>query len=114
MSKRPADDGESSSSGGATSFPSPPPTKYQKIQFQPLNFGPVSTLEEMDNKTLRFQNKKLAQVGANPFSSSLDSFLIEIDPWMMDTKILIFNFWPKDIVRILNSIFSLNCGRLLG
>lgn len=42
------------------SAPGQPPIK--KIQFPPHHFGPIATLEEMDIKLLRFQNKKLAQV----------------------------------------------------
>jgi len=51
MSKRPPDNGDSSSQ---------PPIK--KVQFEPILIGPISTLEEMDMKVLQFQNKKLAQV----------------------------------------------------
>ncbi|KAK2710554.1 hypothetical protein QYM36_011922, partial [Artemia franciscana] len=36
-----------------------PPAK--KVQFEPVQIGPVSSLEEMDMKTLQFQNKKLSQ-----------------------------------------------------
>ncbi|KYN03818.1 E3 ubiquitin-protein ligase Bre1 [Cyphomyrmex costatus] len=50
MSKRPPDNGDSSSQ---------PPIK--KVQFEPILIGPISTLEEMDMKVLQFQNKKLAQ-----------------------------------------------------
>ena len=51
MSKRPLDEGGTS---GA-----PPP---KKVQFEPVQLGAISTLEEMDMKTLRFQNHKLYQV----------------------------------------------------
>ncbi|CAG9773524.1 unnamed protein product [Ceutorhynchus assimilis] len=51
MSKRQAEDAGSSNNL--------PPIK--KIHFEPHLIGPVSTLEEMDIKVLRFQNKKLAQ-----------------------------------------------------
>ncbi|KAA0201408.1 hypothetical protein HAZT_HAZT004208 [Hyalella azteca] len=47
--KRPLEDGR----GG-----SPPP---KKVQFEPVQLGPISTLEEMDVKTLKFQNHKLYQ-----------------------------------------------------
>ena len=50
MAKRGADDGV----GGE-----PPP---KKVQFEQIKIGPVSTLEEIDMKTLHFQNKKLAEV----------------------------------------------------
>ncbi|CAL4111468.1 unnamed protein product, partial [Meganyctiphanes norvegica] len=50
MSKRPLDE------GGSTSAPAP-----KKVQFDPVQLGSISTLEEMDMKTLRFQNHKLVQ-----------------------------------------------------
>jgi len=50
MSKRPLDE------GGSTSAPAP-----KKVQFDPVQLGSISTLEEMDMKTLRFQNHKLEQ-----------------------------------------------------
>lgn len=50
MSKRPLDE------GGSTSAPA-----AKKVQFDPVQLGPISTLEEMDMKTLRFQNHKLEQ-----------------------------------------------------
>ena len=50
MAKRGADEGV----GGE-----PPP---KKVQFEQIKIGPVSTLEEIDMKTLHFQNKKLAEV----------------------------------------------------
>lgn len=34
----------------------------KKVVFEPLRIGPISTLEEMDIKVLKFQNKKLAMV----------------------------------------------------
>jgi hypothetical protein len=52
MSKRGVDCEDASSSGQ-------PPVK--KVQFEPIRIGPISTLEEMDIKVLKFQNKKLAQ-----------------------------------------------------
>ncbi|ROT82861.1 putative E3 ubiquitin-protein ligase Bre1 isoform X2 [Penaeus vannamei] len=52
MSKRPLEDGGSSSS---------PPAKNLKVQFEPIQLGSISTLDEMDMKTLRFQNHKLYQ-----------------------------------------------------
>uniref|UniRef100_A0A2P2I871 E3 ubiquitin protein ligase n=1 Tax=Hirondellea gigas TaxID=1518452 RepID=A0A2P2I871_9CRUS len=48
--KRPLEDAGRSSS--------PPP---KKVQFEPMQLGPISTLEEMDVKTLKFQNHKLYQ-----------------------------------------------------
>lgn len=36
-----------------------PPAK--KVHFEPVQLGAVSTLEEMDMRTLHFQNRKLAQ-----------------------------------------------------
>ena len=53
MAKRGADEGV----GGE-----PPP---KKVQFEQIKIGPVSTLEEIDMKTLHFQNKKLAEVRLN-------------------------------------------------
>lgn len=53
MSKRPLDEGGSSSA---------PPAKNLKVQFEPIQLGSISTLDEMDMKTLRFQNHKLYQV----------------------------------------------------
>ena len=50
MSKRQAD----SDPGGAE-----PPAK--KIVFEPLQLGAISNLEELDLKTLQFQNRKLGQ-----------------------------------------------------
>lgn len=50
MSKRPLDE------GGSTAAPA-----AKKVQFDPVQLGPISTLEEMDMKTLRFQNHKLEQ-----------------------------------------------------
>lgn len=35
---------------------------FKKVIFEPICIGPVSTLEEMDNKVLKFQNKKLEMV----------------------------------------------------
>ena len=55
MSKRPLEEGSSS---GA------PAPKNLKVQFEPVNFGPISTLDEMDMKVLRFQNHKLYQVSS--------------------------------------------------
>ncbi|XP_076054151.1 E3 ubiquitin-protein ligase Bre1 isoform X2 [Oratosquilla oratoria] len=52
MSKRPLDEGGSSSA---------PPPKNLKVQFEPIQLGAISTLDEMDMKTLRFQNHKLYQ-----------------------------------------------------
>lgn len=49
MSKRVADDNAAGE----------PPTK--RIQFEQIKISPVSSLEDMDRKTLRFQNKKLAE-----------------------------------------------------
>ncbi|XP_077557201.1 E3 ubiquitin-protein ligase Bre1 isoform X1 [Haemaphysalis longicornis] len=53
-SKRPAPQ-ESPGGGSATA---PPP---KKVHFEPFRIGQVSTLEDMDMKTLQFQNRKLAQ-----------------------------------------------------
>ena len=50
MSKRQAE----SDPGGAE-----PPAK--KIVFEPLQLGAISNLEELDLKTLQFQNRKLGQ-----------------------------------------------------
>lgn len=52
-SKRPLED------GGGSSGPS---AKNMKFQFESVNFGAISTLDEMDMKVLRFQNHKLYQV----------------------------------------------------
>ncbi|KAK8761901.1 hypothetical protein V5799_026827 [Amblyomma americanum] len=52
-SKRPA---PQESPGGSSSAPPP-----KKVHFEPFRIGQVSTLEEMDMKTLQFQNRKLAQ-----------------------------------------------------
>lgn len=35
---------------------------FKKVVFEPMRIGPISTLEEMDIKVLKFQNKKLAMV----------------------------------------------------
>lgn len=35
---------------------------YKKVIFEPIRIGPISTLDEMDNKVLQFQNKKLEMV----------------------------------------------------
>lgn len=35
---------------------------HKKVVFEPMRIGPISTLEEMDIKVLKFQNKKLAMV----------------------------------------------------
>ena len=43
-----------SDSGGAGADP-PPTTK--KIVFEPLQLGPITNLEELDLKTLQFQNR---------------------------------------------------------
>jgi len=37
-------------------------TDCKKVVFEPMRIGPISTLEEMDIKVLKFQNKKLAVV----------------------------------------------------
>ena len=34
----------------------------KKVQFEPIQLGAISSLEEMDMKVLQFQNKKLSQV----------------------------------------------------
>ncbi|KAK7072088.1 E3 ubiquitin-protein ligase BRE1A [Halocaridina rubra] len=52
MSKRSLEEAGSSSA---------PPAKNLKVQFEPIQLGAISTLEEMDMKTLRFQNHKLYQ-----------------------------------------------------
>ncbi|XP_031623300.1 E3 ubiquitin-protein ligase Bre1-like [Contarinia nasturtii] len=51
MSKRNADDDIS------TICELPP----KKVQFEPHLIGPISSLDELDNKVLKFQNKKLAE-----------------------------------------------------
>lgn len=53
-SKRPAPQ----ESPGGTSATAPPP---KKVHFEPFRIGQVSTLEDMDMKTLQFQNRKLSQ-----------------------------------------------------
>ncbi|XP_071545278.1 E3 ubiquitin-protein ligase Bre1 [Panulirus ornatus] len=52
MSKRSLEEGGSCSA---------PPAKNLKVQFEPVQLGSISTLDEMDMKTLRFQNHKLYQ-----------------------------------------------------
>ncbi|XP_050714768.1 E3 ubiquitin-protein ligase Bre1-like isoform X3 [Eriocheir sinensis] len=52
MSKRALDEAGSSAA---------PPPKNLKVQFEPIQLGSISTLDEMDMKTLRFQNHKLYQ-----------------------------------------------------
>lgn len=52
MSKRTLEEAGSSSA---------PPAKNLKVQFEPIQLGAISTLDEMDMKTLRFQNHKLYQ-----------------------------------------------------
>ncbi|XP_066938313.1 E3 ubiquitin-protein ligase Bre1 [Macrobrachium rosenbergii] len=52
MSKRALEEAGSSSA---------PPAKNLKVQFEPIQLGAISTLDEMDMKTLRFQNHKLYQ-----------------------------------------------------
>lgn len=52
-SKRPAPQDSPGAAGGG---PQP-----KKVHFEPFRIGQVSTLEEMDMKTLQFQNRKLAQ-----------------------------------------------------
>lgn len=74
MSKRSAEEaaggggggGASGTGGGAAGTGSgggggglQPPIK--KVHFEPHLIGPISTLEELDIKVLKFQNKKLAQ-----------------------------------------------------
>lgn len=54
-SKRPAPQ-DSPGATGAAGAPQP-----KKVHFEPFRIGQVSTLEEMDMKTLQFQNRKLAQ-----------------------------------------------------
>lgn len=49
-SKRPAEDGNPSGQ---------PPIK--RVQFEPIQIGPISLLEELDIKVLQFQNRKLTQ-----------------------------------------------------
>lgn len=49
-SKRPAEDGN---------LIGQPPSK--KVQFEPIQIGPISMLDEMEIKVIQFQNKKLAQ-----------------------------------------------------
>ena len=44
---------------------------YKKVVFEPMRIGPISTLEEMDIKVLRFQNKKLAVVSFEVDSRNL-------------------------------------------
>ncbi len=45
---------------GKTDSKSDDPCK--KVVFEPMRIGPISNLEEMDIKVLKFQNKKLAMV----------------------------------------------------
>ncbi|XP_049297696.1 E3 ubiquitin-protein ligase Bre1 isoform X2 [Anopheles funestus] len=66
MSKRSAEEaagGASGTVGGGTGTGGAgglqPPIK--KVHFEPHLIGPISTLEELDIKVLKFQNKKLAQ-----------------------------------------------------
>ncbi|CAN7984835.1 unnamed protein product [Ixodes hexagonus] len=54
-SKRPAPQDSPGPGGGAG------PPQPKKVHFEPFRIGQVSTLEEMDMKTLQFQNRKLAQ-----------------------------------------------------
>lgn len=47
----------------------------KKVVFEPMRIGPISTLEEMDIKVLKFQNKKLAMVKI-PDISNLIYFIV--------------------------------------
>uniref|UniRef100_A0A182WJI1 E3 ubiquitin protein ligase n=1 Tax=Anopheles minimus TaxID=112268 RepID=A0A182WJI1_9DIPT len=66
MSKRSAEEAAGGASGtvggtagtGGTGGLQPP---IKKVHFEPHLIGPISTLEELDIKVLKFQNKKLAQ-----------------------------------------------------
>lgn len=62
MSKRSLDDGGSASAAAsaaaAAAALSEPATK-KRIVFEPLQLGPIASLEELDLKTLAFQNQKL-------------------------------------------------------
>jgi E3 ubiquitin-protein ligase BRE1 len=60
MSKRSAAvaAGEGSPSSSGSGGGGQPPAK--KIVFEPLQLGPISNLEELEVKTLQFQNRKLA------------------------------------------------------
>ncbi len=40
---------------------------FKKVIFEPIRIGPVSTLDEMDEKVLQFQNKKLEMVSRTSF-----------------------------------------------
>ena len=53
MSKRYAED----AAGGGGSGNGGPPRK--KVVMEPLTIGPISNLEELEMKTLQFQNQKL-------------------------------------------------------
>ena len=53
MSKRHAED----AAGGGGSGNGGPPRK--KVVMEPLTIGPISNLEELEMKTLQFQNQKL-------------------------------------------------------
>lgn len=66
MSKRTAE--EMDGGGGGSSGSSAQQPTVKKVQLEPFMepFGPVYTLEEMDIKILKHQNKKLAQVSLFP------------------------------------------------
>ncbi|XP_013378606.1 E3 ubiquitin-protein ligase BRE1A-like isoform X2 [Lingula anatina] len=51
--KRPLSESPTGSTG--------PPSKKALVQFEPIKIGPIYSLEELDLKTVQFQNKKLSQ-----------------------------------------------------
>lgn len=56
---------------------------YRKVIFEPIRIGPVSTLDEMDEKVLKFQNSKLQMVRRifRRLSSHLQSYIYIFRNW---------------------------------
>ena len=60
MSKRSLDEEKSSASGAASAGGGGEPPNKKKIVFEPLQLGAIANLEELEMKTIAFQNQKLA------------------------------------------------------
>ncbi|XP_023342081.1 E3 ubiquitin-protein ligase Bre1 [Eurytemora carolleeae] len=106
MSKRGADEDP----GGVE-----PPTK--KIVFEPLQLGSITNLEELDVKTLQFQNRKLGQRLAlkNKMEEELRGRIDQLEKRQTqdDAVINVINrYWNQlnEDIRILLQRFDTECG----
>jgi len=103
-----------SDSGGSGADPQP---TTKKIVFEPLQLGPITNLEELDLKTLQFQNRKLGQRLAlkNKVEEELRGRIDQLEKRQTqdDAVINVINrYWNQlnEDIRILLLRFDTECG----